>query len=183
MRPVLVILFIIFLSACDESYNYNEPHEYIRVHSYGTHYSELDENDHQYSGIGVLTKSNWFTPHSGKCREFMSRIKPKDVDISMQAFNNFIRDEGDYNDELVRHVRFECVRFTGEDEDCREMVNTAIKSYIEKYQLSGSEMASAIFQAEIHISEKCQIEESLVQSEFFHHYGFEREPIPGVTKP
>lgn len=156
VRPILVSLCAMFLSACGESYNYNEPHEYIRTHAYGSQYSELDGNDHQYSGVGVLTKANWFAPHSGKCSKFLHRIKPKDVNISIQAFNNFIRNEGDYNDELVRHVRFECVRFLGEDKDCREMVNVATKNYIEKFQLSGSDMASAIFQAEIYISEKCR---------------------------
>ncbi|WNC68176.1 hypothetical protein RI845_16820 [Thalassotalea nanhaiensis] len=172
MKHILTILTALFLISCSERTDYSQPHEYIKPLSYGGGYVSLEGNDYQYSGIGVIPKTNRFPINEGKCESYIKNIKKKKVDLSIQGFNYYIRTDH-LNDKFVRHAKFVCVQYKGEKKGCREHYQKETQRYIKENKLTGAEAARAILLIDMETYSRCRNEEVIGETEMFHTYGYE----------
>ncbi len=101
--------------------DYSQPHEYLSVTGYGSNGESLEGNDNSYSGAGLTEyHDNFFPIGKGKCTEYLEEISQDRVRISMQGFNYFLSNEGDYNDVRVAYAKLQCVKFLGTDKSCKD---------------------------------------------------------------
>lgn len=109
--------------------DYSQPHEYLDVTGYGSNGESLEGNDHSYSDTKLTEyQDNFFPIGKGKCTEYLEEISQDSVRLSMQAFNYFLSNEGDYNDIRVAHVKLQCVEFLGADKSCKDkLMNLALE--------------------------------------------------------